>query len=292
MRGPGLVSSLLAFILLFSTVTASSWWSPLGLENALARRQNNNDNNNDSTSSNTDEPTSSSSTRPTRTSSNSNSDESSAATSSGSFNSEDNSSSATGSNTRSGNSTRTSGSSRSSTLVDPRLPAGGISLITPAAISGSQYYKVGDFVTFEWNYTSLSNTPAAIDVFASCSLNQATYTIAQNMSVEETGKVVWDTGDDAQNTDPFPVATYTLYIHDSARDPTQVASAGDLGAFNQFRFGVYTGQPYTPLNEFKCSTCSAAWSLHEQQALGVLGVTSVVTVLAFTWFVNGVGLLG
>lgn len=112
------------------------------------------------------------------------------------------------------------------------------------------------------------------------------------MSVEETGRVIWDTGDNQVNSDPFPVATYQLYIFDAARDPTQVASAGDLGVFNNFRFGMYTGQPYTPLNEFKCSTCSAAFSLHERQALGVLTVTAVVTVLSFSWFANGVGLFG
>lgn len=164
--------------------------------------------------------------------------------------------------------------------------------MTPAATAASQYYKVGDFITFEWNYTSLSNTPAAVDVFATCALNQATYTIASNMTVGETGRVIWDTGDQAAVTAAYPVATYTLFIHDSARDPTQAASAGDLAAFNQFRFGMYTGQPYTPLNEFKCSTCNAALSLHEQQALGVIGVTAVVTILSFTWFANGAGLLG
>lgn len=163
-------------------------------------------------------------------------------------------------------------------------------MVTPALIEGSQYYKVGDFITFEWNYTSLVNTPAAIDVYASCTLNQATYTIASNMSVQETGRVIWDTGDNSVNTDPFPVATYQLYIHDAARDPTQVASAGDLGSFNNLRFGMYTGQPYTPLNEFKCSTCSAALSLHERQAMGVLAVTAIVTMLSFSWFANGFGL--
>ena len=162
----------------------------------------------------------------------------------------------------------------------------------PAITSGAQYYRVGQSVTFEWNYTSLVNTPSFIDVFATCNLNQATYTIAANMSVQETGRVVWDTGNQDNITAAFPVATYTLVIHDAAKDPTQVAAAGDLGAFNQFRFGMYTGQPYTPLNEFKCSTCNAGASLSpfERQALSVLGVTAAVTVLSFTWFANGAGL--
>jgi len=48
-------------------------------------------------------------------------------------------------------------------------------------------------------------------------------------------------------------------------------------------------QPYTPLNEFRCATCSGALSIHERQALGVLMVTGVVTFLSFTWFANGFG---
>lgn len=104
--------------------------------------------------------------------------------------------------------------------------------------------------------------------------------------------MIWNTGDEDEdnNSGAFPVATYTLVIHDAARDPTQIAAAGDLGAFNQFRFGMYTPQPYTPLNEFRCSTCNAALSLHEQQFLGVIGMTALVTVISFSWFANGFGL--
>ncbi|KAI7054330.1 hypothetical protein KC343_g23009, partial [Hortaea werneckii] len=76
--------------------------------------------------------------------------------------------------------------SASTTSIDPRLPAGGISMITPNALT-SHYYKIGteagkNFVTFAWNYTSLSVTPSAVDVLASCSLNSQTYTIATNLS--------------------------------------------------------------------------------------------------------------
>jgi len=97
-------------------------------------------------------------------------------------------------------------------------------------------------VTFQWNYTSLSVTPSAIDVLASCSINSATYTIAANMSVEETGAVTWDTGEfQATATNPFPVASYTLIVHDSSKDVTDVPSAGHLGAYAQYVFGMYTG---------------------------------------------------
>jgi len=163
-------------------------------------------------------------------------------------------------------------------------------LITPAAIDGAQYYKVGDFVTFKWNYTSLSVTPSAIDILASCSLNQATYTLALNQSVEETGAFTWDTGAmQASATQPFVVATYTLVIHDAAVDVTAAASAGYLAPFSNYQFGMYTAQPYTPLNEFKCATCSGALSMHEKQAFGVLLGTCLITILSFTFFASGFG---
>ncbi|KAI1626065.1 hypothetical protein EDD37DRAFT_329739 [Exophiala viscosa] len=186
------------------------------------------------------------------------------------------------------NATKTTSSK--STSIDARLPPGGIEMITPAATDGVQYYKVGDYITFKWNYTSLSVTPTAIDVLASCSLNDATYTITGNMSVEATGALTWDTGNFAgANTQPFPVASYTLVVYDAASEVTDVASAGYLAAYDQYIFGMYTGQPYTPLNEFKCATCSGALSIHEKQAFGVLLMTAAITVMSFTWFARGFG---
>jgi hypothetical protein len=117
-----------------------------------------------------------------------------------------------------------------------------VSLISPAAASGAQYYRVGEYVTFQWNYTSLSITPSYVDVLASCSLNSATYTIAANMSVEPTGAVTWDTGNFPEaSTSPFPVASYTLVIYDSSEEVTAVASAGYLEPYDQYIFGMYTG---------------------------------------------------
>jgi hypothetical protein len=66
-------------------------------------------------------------------------------------------------------------------------------MITPAAISGPQYYRIGEFITFGWNYTSLSVTPSAIDILASCTANNALYTLAMNQTVEKSGSVTWDT---------------------------------------------------------------------------------------------------
>ncbi len=123
-------------------------------------------------------------------------------------------------------------------------------MITPPASLAAlnQFYKVGDFVTFAWNYTSLSVSPKAIDIIATCSANQHTYTLATNQSVGETDAVTWDTGA-YQKTATIPLLTesYTLIVYDAAKDVSAVAQAGHLGA-GQFRFAMYTPQPYTPLS--------------------------------------------
>jgi len=135
------------------------------------------------------------------------------------------------------------------TEIDPRLPPGGIEMVTPAAIAPSQYYKIGDYVTFAWNYTSLSVTPSAIDILASCSLNQQLYTISLNQSVGPTGAVTWDTGEyQATATIPLLTETYTLVIYDAGQDITSIPQAGYLAVQDQFQFGMYSPQPYTPLN--------------------------------------------
>jgi hypothetical protein len=97
-----------------------------------------------------------------------------------------------GSATASSNNTKTEKSK--TTDIDPRLPAGGIVMLTPSALAAPSYYKIGDFVTFGWNYTSLSVTPSAIDIVASCQRNDQVYTIAMNQSLNGTQAVTWDTG--------------------------------------------------------------------------------------------------
>lgn len=121
-------------------------------------------------------------------------------------------------------------------------------MITPGQHATS-YYKIGEEVTFAWNYTSLAVTPSAVNVVASCSMNDATYTISNNMSVEETGKVTWDTGKyQANATAPLLTATYTLIVYDASKEIGDPAPAGHLSSRNQFRFGMYVPKPYTPLN--------------------------------------------
>ncbi len=83
-------------------------------------------------------------------------------------------------------------------------------MVTPAPISGSQYYKIGDHVTFGWNYTGLAVTPKAVDVMASCSLNNQLYTIAVNQSFQESQVVVWDT--EAEKTNSAPLPMYVPFV--------------------------------------------------------------------------------
>ncbi|KAK3072035.1 hypothetical protein LTS18_014720, partial [Coniosporium uncinatum] len=115
-------------------------------------------------------------------------------------------------------------------------------------ISGSQFYKIGDYVTFAWNYTSLSSTPAYIDILATCTANQATYTLATNQSAQQTG-ILWDTGAyQSSATVPLLTETYTLIIYDADSSISAVPRAGYLAPFRQMTFGMYTPQPYTPLS--------------------------------------------
>jgi hypothetical protein len=223
----------------------------------------------------------------------------------------------TGTQTKSGTSTETatdkSGknsktkTSTKSTSIDPRLPAGGTSMMIPTA-GATTYYKIGDYVTFAWNYTSLLVTPSAVNVLATCTMNSATYTLTSNMSVEATGKVVWDTGKyQANATTPLLTATYTLYVVDVDKDIGDTASPGHLGSQNGYLFGMYSPQPYTPLNgmlffphasltkhtdpntEFNCATCNSALSDIERQALKFAFGMVMITIASFTWFAGDFG---
>ena len=175
---------------------------------------------------------------------------------------------------------------------DNRLPAGGVSMITPAIISGAQYYKIADYVTFAWNFTSLSVTPSAVDILASCSTNSATYTIAMNQSISgATQAITWDTGAyQASATVPLLVATYTLIIYDADSSMSDTPRAGYLGVYDQFTFGMYTPQPYTPISDYVCATCNGAMSSMERQTLAFVFGTVAVTVLSFGWFAGVAGL--
>ena len=132
--------------------------------------------------------------------------------------------------------------------VNPVLPAGGVNMLTPSALAQTTYYKIGDDVSFAWNYTSLSITPSKINVLVSCSANSATYTLKSNASFEKTASVVWDTVPDITGTAPLLTETYTLVIYDAQKAITDIPSAGKLGVSDDFTFGMYIPQKYTPLS--------------------------------------------
>ncbi|CAK1359958.1 hypothetical protein CB0940_06076 [Cercospora beticola] len=297
-------SEVLASLLLVSTACASkAGWAPIEALNgmndidALFPRQENNDNNDNNdnggrtsfdlsfsaTQGNT------ATTEPTGTRSG---DESATTTggdskTTGDSNDDDEKETGTNPGKETGTGTKKGGSSTKT--FDARLPAGGVSMITPNPMT-TQYYKIKDYITFAWNYTSLSVTPSAIDVLASCSKNQQTYTLAMNLTVEETQSFTWDTGAfQASATVPLLTETYTLIIHDAAKDVTDRAQAGYLGTYDQFTFGMYSPQPYTPMADYVCATCNGASSLEKQTWIALLGMVGV-TVVTFGWFTGLAGL--
>jgi hypothetical protein len=117
-------------------------------------------------------------------------------------------------------------------------------MITPAPLS-TTYYKIGDPVTFVWNYTSLLAPPPAIDVIVSCST--ATYTLSANMSVQETGSIVWDTSEPSGAV-KLGLGHYTLAVFDASQPMTAIPGAGHLGAYNPFQFAMYTPGVYQNLS--------------------------------------------
>lgn len=121
-------------------------------------------------------------------------------------------------------------------------------MITPNAMS-TTYYKIDYNATFVWNYTSLSVTPTAINVVASCSLNRETYTLTNNMTVDPTGTFIWDTKEfQASQTVSLLTSTYTLFVVDADKSITDTPEPGYLSSFIGFPFGMYRPQYYVPLN--------------------------------------------
>jgi hypothetical protein len=167
-------------------------------------------------------------------------------------------------------------------------------MMTPAVASGEQYFKIGDYVTFGWNYTSLEATPTAVNVLATCTANTQLYTIAMNVTIaNNTNAVTWDTGSYQATAvqEPLLTETYTLIIYDAASSISATAQAGYLAVYDSYTFGMYTPQPYTPLADFQCATCSGALSDMHRRAIGLVLGMSLLTVLSFTWFVGGTGVI-
>jgi len=167
-------------------------------------------------------------------------------------------------------------------------------MITPAITMGTQLYRIGEYVTWAWNYTNLQANPTAVDVVVSCPKATQTWTLTSNMTFQSQGSYTWDTNAQATAVQsPLLTEQYVLIIHDSDADITAVPSAGYLGTFNQFRFGMYKSQDYQPLDQWNCATCNtnAAVPGLDKRAVGLAVSMSLVTLLSFTWFVTGLRVL-
>ncbi|KAK1243085.1 hypothetical protein MKX07_003713 [Trichoderma sp. CBMAI-0711] len=175
---------------------------------------------------------------------------------------------------------------------DPESPPGSVVMQTPGIFDRSAaLYKIGDYITWGWNYTNLLGTPTAVDVLISCSTASETWTLTSNMTFKKSVAYTWDSSVQETSVEsPLPVAMYTLIIKDSDAAISDVPDAGYLGTFSSFTFGLYTPQPYVPFPEWRCDACNAALSKFDHQVLGFAITMGLVTVLSFTWFVSGLDL--
>ena len=74
---------------------------------------------------------------------------------------------------------------------------GGVQIKYPNPTDGYQIYKIGDKVTFGWNFTSVLRAPTKINVEAYCTLGAYYFTITKD-APGDLRKITWDTG--AQQT--------------------------------------------------------------------------------------------
>ncbi|KAF8535816.1 hypothetical protein BDD12DRAFT_321799 [Trichophaea hybrida] len=201
-------------------------------------------------------------------------------------------SSATGKDSKqSGNNKSTKKTKTTKVNIPVDAVAGSIQMVTPNVYDAYPIYKIGDTVTFEWNYTDVLVSPSAINVVAFCSQAAQDFTITGNASAGMT-RIYWDTGKyQSTATDKLPVATYTLNIFDASGSKNDVGQPGYLGPFSGLQFGMYTPKEYKPLSEFVCPTCDPniastlnKYTLRMMIGMGILAATS------FTWFLAGIHL--
>ncbi|KAE9567675.1 hypothetical protein CGCF415_v011304 [Colletotrichum fructicola] len=198
----------------------------------------------------------------------------------------------TGTNTGSATGTGTDATASSESTFDARDPVGSVVMVDPATTANSiNLYKIGDYVTWKWNYTNVQATPTAVDVLISCSSRSQTWTLTQNMSWAEPASYTWDTSVQATDASaPLGNDAYTLIIYDAESSVTATAGAGYLGVSNALTFGMYQPQAYTPLSDFNCPTCDSAASALNSKAISMAVGMSIITVASFTWFVAGLGM--
>jgi hypothetical protein len=117
---------------------------------------------------------------------------------------------------------------------------------TPNIITGAQYYKVGDWVTFGWNFTSVQRTPTAVNIYATCASASAMWTLAANASFHTSMKFFWDTNQyRTKQTPQLVMATYSLIIENANEaKATAITHPGELGTETGLTFGMYIPQAY------------------------------------------------
>ncbi|EWY86619.1 hypothetical protein IWW34DRAFT_658579 [Fusarium oxysporum f. sp. albedinis] len=157
---------------------------------------------------------------------------------------------------KSGTKTGTSAPKRTTFSAD--VQPGGVSMTLPDTMYvPTPLFKIGDYATFGWNYTSLEGTPTAIDVLVSQSSAGETYTLTANMTFATNPTFVWDTSKQANDPDaPLVVGMYTLVIKDSDSAITDLPSPGYLQVEKTFQFGMYTPAAYTPYPQWNCDICN------------------------------------
>lgn len=166
-------------------------------------------------------------------------------------------------------SSRRSTSSRTRTSTrkayDQRYPAGGITIIDPKPTAAvTPLYKIGEEVSIKFSMTSCSAYPTAVNVLATCTQNNALYTISANASFTA-GKdkdVVWDTAQYG-NTEPMLTSEYMLIIYDADGNLEDIGESGYLAPFGNSRypgwkFNMYEKRPYADdIGGVKCATCNS-----------------------------------
>ncbi|KAF4430979.1 hypothetical protein F53441_13925 [Fusarium austroafricanum] len=157
---------------------------------------------------------------------------------------------------KSGTKTEKSGPKRTTFSAD--VQPGGVSMTLPDTMYvPTPLFKIGDYATFGWNYTSLEGTPTAIDVLVSQSSAGETYTLTANMTFATNPTYVWDTRKQANDPNaPLNVGMYTLIIKDSDSEVSDVPSPGYLQVQKTFQFGMYTPAAYTPYPQWNCDICN------------------------------------
>ncbi|RCI13737.1 hypothetical protein L249_7940 [Ophiocordyceps polyrhachis-furcata BCC 54312] len=189
--------------------------------------------------------------------------------------------------------TKEDGEKATHTEFPPDAAPAGVNILTPIPnVQPTVLYRIGETVTWGWNYTSLLATPTAIDVLISCSVAAETWTLTSNMSFTTSASYIWDTNEQANAVEkPLLTQMYTLIVKDSDADINAPPQPGYLGTVrNFFNFGLYAGKPYTPFSDWKCSVCSGANTLSDRHTGRLALIMSFLTVISYTWLVAGLEL--